>query len=42
MNKIADLLDRLERVRLARANAPEPDDLSISLRQMEHEIAALG
>ncbi len=41
MEKVASLYDRLERIQLARANAPEPDALSISLLQMEHEMAAL-
>ncbi len=41
MNKVADLMERLERVKLARAAEPEPDGLSVSLREFGAELAAL-
>jgi len=41
MDKITDLLDRLERVRIMRANAPDPDALSVSLCQLGAEMNAL-
>lgn len=41
MDKIADLLDRLERVKLARESEPEPDALSRSLWEFGAELAAL-
>ena len=40
MNKIADLMDRLERVKLAQDDAP-PDDHSRSLWEFGAELAAL-
>lgn len=42
MNKVADLLERLERVRLNRENASDPDPLSESLWEYFAELAALG
>lgn len=41
MNKIDDLLERLDRVRLARDMEPEPDGLSLSLWAFEDEMASL-
>lgn len=41
MNKIDDLLERLDRVKLTRENEPEPDALSRSLWEFEAELAAL-
>lgn len=41
MNKIDDLLERLECVKLAREMEPEPDDLSLSLWAMGKELAGL-
>jgi len=41
MNKIANLLDRLERVRLAQETEATPDDLSVSLWEFGAELAAL-
>lgn len=39
--KITDLMDRLERVKIARAMIPSPDDLSLSLWELGAELAAL-
>ena len=41
MNKIDDLLERLDRVKLARDMEPEPDGLSLSLWAMGKELAGL-
>lgn len=41
MNKIDDLLERLECVKLAREMEPEPDGLSLSLWAMGKELAGL-
>lgn len=41
MNKIDDLLERLECVKLAREMEPDPDGLSLSLWAMGAELAAL-
>ncbi len=41
MDKINDLMDRLERVRLAQDDAP-PDELSRSLWEFGAELAALN
>lgn len=41
MNKIDDLLERLDRVKLARDMEPEPDALSLSLFEFGRELAAL-
>lgn len=41
MNKIDDLMNRLEMVKLARNMEPEPDGLSLSLWAMGAELAAL-
>lgn len=41
MNKITGLLDRLERVKLARDMEPDPDGLSLSLWAMGAELAVL-
>lgn len=41
MNKIDDLLERLECVKLARDMEPEPDALSLSLWALGSELAAL-
>ena len=41
MNKIDDLLERLDRVKLARDMEPEADGLSLSLWAMGAELAAL-
>lgn len=41
MNKIDDLLERLDRVKLARDMVPEPDGLSLSLWKLGDELAAL-
>ena len=41
MDKIVSLIDRLERVKLARNMEPDPDGLSLSLWAMGAELAAL-
>lgn len=41
MNKIDDLMNRLEMVKLARDMEPEPDGLSLSLWAMGKELAGL-
>lgn len=41
MNKIDDLMNRLEMVKLARDLEPEPDGLSLSLWAMGKELAGL-
>lgn len=41
MNKIDDLLERLECVKLAREMEPDPDALSLSLFEFGRELAAL-
>ena len=41
MDKIVSLIDRLERVKLARDMEPAPDGLSLSLWAMGAELAAL-
>ena len=41
MNKIDDLLKRLDRVKLARDMEPEPDGLSLSLWAMGKELDGL-
>lgn len=41
MNKIDDLMNRLEMVKLARDMEPEADGLSLSLWAMGTELAAL-
>lgn len=41
MNKIDDLLERLECVKLARDMEPEPDGLSLSLWALGAELAVL-
>ncbi len=41
MNKIADLIERLERVRLAQEMKPAPDGLSLSLMEFGAELSAL-
>lgn len=42
MNKIDDLLERLECVKLAREMEPDPDGLSLSLFEFGRELAALN
>lgn len=41
MDKIVSLMNRLERVKLARDMEPDPDGLSLSLWAMGAELAAL-
>ena len=41
MDRIIALMDRLERVKLARDMEPDPDALSRSLRALGAELAAL-
>ena len=41
MDKIISLIERLERVKLARETEPEPDGLSLSLWALGAELAAL-
>lgn len=41
MSKIINLLDRLERVKLAREMEPEPDGLSLSLMALGREMASM-
>ena len=41
MDKIISLIERLERVKLARDTEPEPDGLSLSLWALGAELAAL-
>lgn len=41
MNKIDDLLERLECVKLAREMEPDPDGLSLSLWALGAELAVL-
>ena len=41
MDKIVSLIDRLERVKLARSMEPNPDGLSLCLWAMGAELAAL-
>lgn len=42
MNKIDNLIERLERVKLIHDMEPDPDGLSLSLWEMGAELAALG
>ena len=39
--RIMDLMNRLERVKQARENEPEPDGLSLSLWKFGEELASL-
>ena len=41
MNKIDDLLERLDRMKLARDMEPDPDGLSLSLFNLCQELAGL-
>lgn len=41
MNKITDLLERLERVKLTQDMEPEPDALSLNLWALGAKLAAL-
>lgn len=41
MNKIYDLLERMDRVKLARDMEPEPDAMSLSLWALGAELAVL-